>query len=156
MADCCEVKARSEEGPERCPRCDQSGRKIEPITVKALLRPAALETLSGSGHRFCPTSSCPIVYFADGEAFTSADIAVPVFQKERADPRTVCYCFQITEADLRREMEDTGASTASSRVTAHVKAGRCACEIKNPQGSCCLGNLSLAVMALAEVKRAGG
>jgi len=124
--------------------------------VKALLRPAALETLSGSDHRFCPTASCPIVYFADGEAFSGADVLVSVFQKESGGSRTVCYCFQISEGDLRREIEATGESTASSRVTAHVKAGRCACEIKNPQGSCCLGNIGLTVTALAKVKRVEG
>jgi len=28
------------------------------------------------------------------------------------------------------------------RITALVRAGRCECEVKNPQGSCCLGNLA--------------
>ena len=132
------------------------GRTVEAITVKALLRPAALERLSRSDHRFCPTASCPIVYFADGEAFSAADVSAPVFQKETAGSRTVCYCFQITETDLRREIEATGESAASARVTAHVKAGRCACEIKNPQGSCCLGNILLTVTALTKIKRAPG
>ena len=154
MADCCAVEAGPETGPLRCPRCDQSGRKVDPITVKAVLRPKALATLSGLGHRFCPTASCPIVYFADSEVFSTGDVSVPVFQKEGVGQRTVCYCFRITESDLRREVEATGESTASQRVTAHVKAGRCACEIKNPQGSCCLGNLGAAVKPLlAEFQR---
>ena len=123
--------------------------------MKALLRPEALATLSGSDHRFCSTPSCPIVYFGGGEAFSSSDVSASVFQKESAGPRTVCYCFQITETDLRREMEETGTSTAPARVTAHVRAGRCACEIKNPQGTCCLGNIALTLTALAKVKRAG-
>ena len=116
--------------------------------MKALLRPEALATLSARGHRFCPTTSCPVVYFAQGEAFRVDAVAVPVFQKQAGVDRTVCYCFQIGEADLRREIQETGGSTASKRVSAHVEAGRCACEIKNPQGSCCLGNLSLAVTAM--------
>lgn len=132
----------------RCPKCDQPGRKVDPITVKAILRPKALATLSASGHRFCATALCPIVYFADGEAFSTDDVSVPVFQKEGVGQRTVCYCFQITEADLRREIEATGQSTASQQVTAHVKAGRCACEIRNPQGACCLGNINATVTPL--------
>ena len=155
MADCCAVETRSEQESGRCPKCDQPGRTVEPITVKALLRPAALATLSGSDHRFCSTASCPIVYFGGGEAFSSSDVSAPVFQKESAGSRTVCYCFQITETDLRKEIEETGASTASAHVTAHVKAGRCACEIKNPQGRCCLGNIALVVTALAKVRLAG-
>lgn len=112
----------------------QPGRNIDSITVEALLRPEALATLSSSGHGFCASASCPIVYFADSEAFDVDAVAVPVFQKEAGVDRTVCYCFQIGEADLRREIQAAGGSTASKRVSAHVKAGRCACEIKNPQG----------------------
>ncbi|MCK9905406.1 hypothetical protein MXD63_36140, partial [Frankia sp. Cpl3] len=28
------------------------------------------------------------------------------------------------------------------RIKTQVQAGRCACEIHNPQGTCCLGNVS--------------
>ena len=154
MTDCCKVPAAAEKATSRCPQCGQSGKKVDPITVKAILRPEALATLSAVGHRFCATASCPIVYFADSEVFSTGDVSVPVFQKEDVGQRTVCYCFRITETDLRREVEATGESTASQRVTAHVKAGRCACEIKNPQGSCCLGNISAAVKPLlAKFKR---
>lgn len=73
--------------------------------------------------------------------FRREDVAVPVFQKEPAGNRTVCYCFAVSEVDLHREIAETGRSTAADRITDHVKAGRCACEIKNPQGSCCLGNV---------------
>ena len=148
MTDCCRVPAEAEKATSRCPKCGQSGKKVDPITVKAILRPEALATLSAVGHRFCATASCPIVYFADSEVFSTGDVSVPVFQKEGVGQRTVCYCFHRTEADLRREREATGDSSASQRVTAHVKAGRCACEIKNPQGSCCLGNLGAAVKSL--------
>jgi len=114
---------------------------VEPITVKALLRPQALARLSGPAHRFCPTPSCPVVYFGEGEAFRRDDVAAPVFQKEPAGNRTLCYCFAVSEADLRREIAETGRSTAAQRIGDHVQAGRCACAIKNPQGSCCLGDV---------------
>lgn len=35
--------------------------------------------------------------------------------------------------------------TIPQRITAEVKAGNCACEIRNSQGSCCLGNVTAAV-----------
>lgn len=59
----------------------------------------------------------------------------------------MCYCFEVTEADIGREIAATGASTAMDKITTHVKAGRCACEIKNPQGTCCLGNVAAIVSA---------
>jgi hypothetical protein len=121
---------------------------VDPITVKALLRPEALARLSAPAHRFCPTASCPVVYFGDGETFDREEVAVPVLHKEPAGDRTVCYCFAIREGDLRREIAETGRSTAAQRTTEHVRAGRCACEVRNPQGSCCLGNVASVVKAL--------
>lgn len=148
MSDCCQVEASDGAAPARCPDCGRPGRTVDALTVKALLRPEALARLSAPAHRFCSTPSCPVVYFGEDEIFDRAEMAVPVFQKEPAGDRTVCYCFAIGEGDLRREVAETGRSTATERVTAHVRAGRCACEIKNPQGSCCLGNVAAALKAL--------
>lgn len=100
--------------------------------------------LSAREHRFCPSPECPVVYFGIEETFGRDEIVVPVFQKEPAGKRTVCYCFAVTETDVRREIADTGRSTAERVISEHVKAGRCACELKNPQGSCCLGNVASA------------
>jgi hypothetical protein len=117
------------------------------ITVKAMLRPEALMRLSAPEHRFCPTQECPVVYFGLEEVFQRGEILVPVFQKEPAGDRTICYCFAVSEGDIRRELVEQGLSTAGDRITALVKAERCACEIRNPQGSCCLGNVATATRA---------
>lgn len=115
---------------------------MDRITVKALLRPGALARLSAHEHRFCGTPECPVVYFGHEEVFGREELTVAVFQKEPRGARIVCYCFAITEKDIRREILDTGRATASDRITGLVKADRCACEVKNPQGSCCLGNVA--------------
>ena len=129
--------------PAACAECGRAGRKVDRITVRAMLRPAALARLSAPAHRFCPTPQCPIVYFGTDETFGREDVLVDVFQKERPGDRLVCYCFRETEVDIRREIEETGRSTAAERITELVAAGRCACEVRNPQGTCCLGNIAL-------------
>ncbi len=43
------------------------------------------------------------------------------------------------------EIRSTGKSTVAERITAEVKAGNCACEVKNPSGKCCLGDVTRAV-----------
>ena len=126
MSERCQVETPAAAGPSRCPDCGQPGRTVDPITLKALLRPEALSRLSAPAHRVCPTTSCAVVYFGEGEAFDRAEVAVPVFQKEPAGNRTVCHCFAISEADLRREIAESGRSAATWRITGHVKAGRCA------------------------------
>jgi hypothetical protein len=66
----------------------------------------------------------------------------------------VCYCFGESEASIRQEIETDGRSSAVARIRGHIAAGRCACEVKNPRGVCCLGDLIAAVrraeLALAE------
>ena len=140
VADCCRVGGRGLDPPTQCPGCGKVGRTVEPITLSALLAPAALERRSPGQHRFCANEVCPIVYFGDGETFISADLIVPVFQKEPVGSRTVCYCLGITEAELRQQV-DAADRTAVQRIRQLVNEGRCACEVRNPQGSCCLGNV---------------
>lgn len=149
MEHCCTVKPAEAVTPTRCPECGRPGRLVDRITVKAMLRPKALMRLAAPEHRFCPTPECAVVYFGFTEIFAREEIVVPVFQKEPEGDRAVCYCFGFGESDIRREVAETGRSTAGDRVTALVKAERCACEVKNPQGSCCLGNIA-AVMAEAK------
>ncbi len=40
-------------------------------------------------------------------------------------------------------------------LLAHVKANECACEVKNPAGRCCLGNVSKAIQKAQRLVRAG-
>lgn len=116
--------------------------------MKALLRPEALIRLSAPAHRFCPTAECMVVYFGVGEVFERGDLMVPVFQKESPGARTVCYCFAITEEDIRRELTEAERSSAAERITQLVKDERCACEVRNPQGNCCLGNVAEVTKAM--------
>ena len=130
-----------------CPVSQTIGLKVDLITVKALLTGGALRRMEGKAYRFCPELDCNVVYF-DREAdsvFEKCDLEVRVGQKESADPIPICYCFDVTEADLRKGISETGETDIPAMITAEVRAGHCACEVKNPQGSCCLGNVSKAV-----------
>lgn len=142
--------------PAECPQCAKPGRLVERITVKALLRPEALTRHSAPEHRFCATSGCPVVYFGRDEAFGREELSVTVFQKEPEGARTVCYCFDVTEAGIRREIVEDGRSSAFARITDLVNADRCACEVKNPQGRCCLGNVAEATKRIEAVVRQEG
>ena len=74
--------------------------------------------------------------------------------KETDDPIPLCYCFNFSRADVRREVAETGSCSIPARITADVKAGRCACEVKNPSGSCCLGEVNKAVKDARETTAA--
>ncbi|MBW8010358.1 MAG: hypothetical protein FVQ83_03830 [Chloroflexi bacterium] len=126
-----------------CSECSTKGKSIDTQTVKSLLA-VSLENVHPVEYHFCAEDSCPVVYFAvdGGQVFYESDLRERVYQKAAGDESVnVCSCFDITPADIHNEYVETGSSTVVDRVDAGVKAGQCACEIRNPQGSCCLGNV---------------
>ncbi len=137
-----------------CPVSQTIGPKVGLITVKALLKGDALRRLEGKTYRFCPERTCDVVYFdRDADSiFRKRDLVTRVGQKESQDPIPICYCFDVTEADLRRDLAAKGDTDIPAIVTAEIKAGHCACEVKNPQGSCCLGSIN---SVLARLKPSG-
>lgn len=156
MSDCCSASTRID-GAKFCPASGTAGKPVELQTVKALLTEEALRRISASAHRFCPEPACDVVYFDEvGHTYSKADIRVPVWQKEPFGARLICYCFGENEADIRTEIDAAGKSEAVERVRAHIEAGRCACEVRNPRGVCCLSDVAAAMknVAATVVRRA--
>jgi hypothetical protein len=123
---------------------------VDLLTVKALLTEHAFRRLDVTDYRFCAEAGCKVVYFgSNGQRFTVTDVRVPVWQKQPFGQRMVCYCFDENEAAIRLEIEGHGKSDAVERVRHHIGAGRCACDVRNPHGSCCLGDVTAAVNRLA-------
>jgi hypothetical protein len=130
----------------RCPISGSTGVAVDRHTVKALLTEMALRRLEGGAYRFCPDSDCDVVYFdGHGPCFRRADVRVPVWHKEPFGTRMICYCFAESEASIRTELDADSLSLVVERVRAHIDADRCACEVRNPRGTCCLGDLIAAV-----------
>jgi hypothetical protein len=118
-----------------------------------MLTAAAMARYEHHAYRFCPDERCSVVYFGeDGTIFTTSDVRERVWQKESPGRRTICYCFGENEDNIASEIEQRGTSDAVGRVRAHIAAGRCACETRNPRGACCLGDLIAAVERLTPAK----
>lgn len=140
-SSCCGTKDQiSNDG--RCPLCGMKGKTVQIITLKSLLTPSTLESLNPEAvYLFCPEKACEVVYFEGSNTFTTDQLKVVVFQKDPGEDVPVCYCFDWTRGRIAAEIQTTGKSTAVERITEHIKVGRCGCEVNNPQGSCCLGNV---------------
>lgn len=133
----------------RCPACSQNGKPVKRITLESLL--VHPERIREEPYWFCQTGDCPVVYFSTdgGSLFHKGDLKVRVGIKEKEDPIPLCYCFHWDRARIRDEIRQTGTSTAIESITREIKAGNCRCEHTNPQGSCCLGDVSKAVKDLS-------
>jgi hypothetical protein len=111
-----------------------------------MLNDVSLRTLAPSTYYFCPEPGCDVVYFSrQGECYSKEDLRTLVWQKEPLGNRLLCYCFGENEQAIAAEIAATGTSDALGRVKEHVRLGRCACEIRNPQGICCLADLKAAI-----------
>ncbi len=149
MPDCCSVNESVREVPVvmNCPVSGTRSKQVAALTVKSLVRRLPFK-MPPTQYYFCDAPGCDIVYFpADSQAptFRCGDLLVRIGAKEIEDPIPVCYCFGITKNQIEQEIRSVGKSTAAERITAEVKAGNCACEVKNPSGKCCLGDIARAV-----------
>ncbi len=131
-----------------CPQCNAIGSTVGLETVKAIV--VNLEQVQPTNYRFCKSPDCQVVYFAEDRTHhvVETDLRERVYQKHPDDGDVlICYCFQHTPNSIRFDMAN-GCADVADRITALTKAGRCACDIRNPQGSCCLGNVRKVVKSV--------
>ena len=150
MAECCSAQsdpvARTQ---ATCSQCGSAGVRVEMLTVKSLLTQMALRRLVPAPFYLCLEPVCPVVYFTNsGQEYPTTDVRVVPWQKQPAGRRTICYCFDENEPSMLHEMAHTGRCAAIQRIRDHIAAARCACEVRNPRGTCCLGDLVKAVVRI--------
>lgn len=148
MSDCCR-QGRDSRAPAvlECPVNGARCKRVDMITVKSLVRSLSLG-MPATDYYFCDARGCDVVYFpldARAPIFRRGDLLVRVGAKEESGPAQVCYCFGFTRQDVWDEICQTGESAIAEQITAEVKAGTCACEVKNPSGKCCLGEIAQVV-----------
>ena len=114
-------------------------------TILAILSPELARPLLIVGRRFCRSQSCLVVYYGDSAVIEKSHVPLRVGVKETSDPIPLCYCLGFARADVRRELRESGNCTIPDRITAEIRAGRCACESRNPSGACCLGEVKTAI-----------
>ena len=125
-----------------CPTCGVRGKPVQGQTVKALLS-VSLREVQDVEYLFCKSQACPVVYFSPegGQIFGLGHLRERVYQKEpdREDV-LVCYCFRHTVGEIRSASPESRRSILDD-IKEGIHAGQCACDLRNPQGSCCLGNV---------------
>jgi len=101
----------------------------------------SLRLVGATAYRFCRTATCPVVYFTvDGtQHFIRDHVRERVYQKEPAATDVlICYCFRHTVGAVQAAPDP---AMIVADITRGMQAGQCACDLRNPQGSCCWGNV---------------
>jgi hypothetical protein len=129
-----------------CPTNGKSGKLVDIQTVKSMLA-LPLTELHSAQYYFCKESDCLTVYYnTDGQTFPESNLRERVYQKNPNDDTVkVCYCFHHTPESIREELDLSGTTTVVASITDGIQLEQCACDIRNPQGSCCLGNVNALV-----------
>lgn len=145
---CCLVTEKTLAPPRaECPISHTSSRKVQLRTLEHLLKLAWLAAIQNVQYYYCTEPTCDVVYFSNEDVphFIKDDLQVKIFTKDKGDDVNVCYCFDWTRGKIRQEIAETGNSTASLEIAQKIKAALCACDVKNPKGECCLGDVNAVV-----------
>lgn len=142
MKECCDSKKNEKKISADCPKCTNAGRLVKRITIEHLLREEKLSSMRERQYFFCSTPTCDVAYFSkSGDIFYKTDLKVRVGIKEAEEPIPVCYCFSYTKKMILDDIMQNGHSTIATKIRDEINKGLCRCEITNPEGFCCLGNV---------------
>ena len=137
-----EINPRPMRTENICPECGQTGKPVDDATLKSMLS-FSLRNIQKTQYYFCRTRSCSVVFFSGGggQTFTTKQVRERVYQKEPdAEDVFVCYCFRHTVGEVQMASPEERLAILDN-INTGIKAGQCACDWRNPQGSCCLGNV---------------
>ncbi len=147
----CKTPKIKTKGQQNCPQCGSKSKKVSRMTVRYMVKGSFQSQVHDkTSYRFCLSPTCPLVYFSENDhsVFTKDQLSERVTIKESDDPIPLCYCFNFFRHDVEKEIRETGKTTILDFISGQVKAGNCFCEYTNPQGTCCLGNVSLVVKSI--------
>ncbi|RRJ82657.1 putative iron-sulfur cluster-binding metallochaperone [Aestuariirhabdus litorea] len=138
MTQCCK-KPAPQRASIRCSACGGALQAVEARTLLHLLRAPFNQALVEQGYYFCANADCDRVYQGeDGCGYSREQLRLEVGQKSRDPKRMLCYCFDINLERVMAERAQCGESASRAFVVEQTGQGRCACEIRNPSGRCCL------------------
>ena len=126
-----------------CAVVGKKGQSVDAETLRHLIKKERIHEIKDTGYYFCKAPDCDTVYYhpESGQTFEKSDLKIRVGLKETEDPVWVCYCFDISKKMIAEEIEGTGYSASRDRIRRQVADKNCECEIKNPSGRCCLGEV---------------
>jgi len=151
MDCCCSGVQMTKETPQNaCRECGEIGRDVSRQTVVHHVKSKKLSSVGDEEYKFCSSPNCAVVYYAaSGQTFMIDDTRELVTSKTTGDARPLCYCFGFTEGFARLEIAQIGESSVSKQVSRFIKEKLCSCEIRNPSGVCCLGEINKTLKRLA-------
>jgi len=155
MQPCCTID--HEGSPPTCPMNGQKCKPVGRITLENLFKSEARASMKIQPYYFCDAPDCDTVYVsALGDHLVTKDqLTVRVGIKETENPIPLCYCFGFDRKAVWNDIRSKAATNIPRIITERVKAGECRCDVTNPSGTCCLGNVYRAVKQAQAMRQQG-
>lgn len=118
----------------RCPVCGEPGKNVRIETLQNIVKDFRLPSIL-DGYCLCLSDKCDVVYFGQ-QLFYKDDVKVKVWFKEDDSSVPVCYCSDVTEADIIEHVAKRGCCVDIQDIQKHTGANTGKeCLTKNPAGT---------------------
>ena len=138
MSDCCNNPQVTSAKTAVCP---VNGRTYKHIAQKTLLHQISKPWQKDlhKDYYYCSDADCDVVYFSNQGDIIGRDDIRPANSHQSSDATaTVCYCFDVSTADIRSE---SSKIQIRNYIIEQTKNHICECSIRNPSGCCCLKDI---------------
>jgi hypothetical protein len=139
------ARPNTAEDSRLCPLSRSIAWPVGWITVAALARGRVPPRQQ---FRICFDPDCEVVYFGSAATVLRVgDLNVRPGFKTGSDG-LLCYCFLHRREDVARQLQESGRTSVLDEIGREVGSRNCACQVRNPLGRCCLGEVREAIRTL--------
>merc|ERR1711879_352467 len=83
-----------------CPLCN----KESSLTIKSMIKNEYKKNMTNfEGFHFCSNANCNVIYFQEEKIIKQCELIKKVGLKEWTNPKTICYCFNLTKEKYRKK-----------------------------------------------------
>ena len=135
MSDCCSTSGSESHSPRkhRCPVNGKEYGEVSSTTIVHHVKEPWNWKEKDQGYYFCDDPDCDVVYFGqDNSIIDKQNLRTPIGVKQKSDDSLVCYCFGVNRREASSNLK------AKAFVVKNTRIHKCACEVRNPSGKCCL------------------
>jgi len=112
---------------------------VSPKTVSHMVIENLAAQITEERYYLCLDENCQVAYYTEGSGFQIKldDLRVPIWFKQGADPKYICYCNRVTEDEMISAVVHQGARSLKDIMKLTGAMGSCDCAINHPTGKCC-------------------
>lgn len=135
-----------------CPLCNKESKKVSSLTIKSMIKNEYKKNMTNfEGFHFCSNANCNVIYFQEEKIIKQCELIKKVGLKEWTNPKTICYCFNLTKEKIIESLLLHGKNYVLNNIKKKMNKSACDCKRNNPSGQCCLKDINKTINELRMV-----